>query len=66
MYHLYKTKPMRRATVAVDPGAYEVLDQPAERSDASAPWLIRRSMCEFLQRFREDHAIELHPGREVV
>ena len=61
-----KTKPMKRATVTVDPDDYTVLEQLAQRSDVSASWLIRRSMREFLQRHRNDRRIDVTFGREVA
>ena len=56
---------MKRVTLTVDPDDYAAIDQMAHRSDASASWLIRRSMREFLQRHQGENHIEIPLDREV-
>lgn len=45
-----KGKPLRRVTITVDADDFVAFDRLARNQDASASWLIRRSMREFLHR----------------
>lgn len=54
---------MKRVTVTVDPEDYEALDRMARRSDVSASWLIRRSMREFLDRYKDTGIVKVQIGR---
>jgi hypothetical protein len=58
-----KPRPMKRVTVTVDPEDYEALDRMARRSDVSASWLIRRSMREFLDRYKDTGIVKVQIGR---
>ncbi len=56
-------KPMKRIKITVDLKDHAAFDRLARNSEVTTLWLIRRSMKEFLDKYRHGGAVDVALGQ---